>query len=537
LDPLHSVLINGQDFKIRENLWQALVHLQLEDKGLLIWIDAICINQEDIYERNEQVRMMRTIFETAEEVCVWLGLEYDDSNRAVQFLKNLDRCARDDELKLELFKHPDIGKDLEALGSLYNRNYWYRVWIVQELVLANRIWVFCGKDMVSWNAFENARKCICMASAHSELVQICFRAISYYYFKIIRSRTRGPMPIVEIRSLFRKRELGLLETASGNWPRRASDPRDFIYGILGIINVKANQAIDPDYSKSVAKVYSDFARFVVLDSKRLDILLVVRNNGSNMEVIPSWVPAWLGKPRGHTYLHPLPSNDAPRWDASGGTTAQCSFTGEDRFLVTAGLNIGIISRTRASTYRDEQDKGKCIIDTFFDWLSIIEDIGGDRHENTYALAETFSKGHFLSKGRSRLELEGMVGAFVRLGAKNSAAPIDPRLREYLTFNDEPSDLKDELDLRYEILIMDASNRVWDRRLILSDSGWFGIGPGTATEGDILCIPLGCMSPVVLRPYEGYYTLIGETYVHGFMHGEAIELLEEGKLKVQHFEIH
>ncbi len=98
--------------------------------------------------------MMRTIYENSKEVFVWLGLEYNDSYRAMQFLKNLNQCARDDESTLELFNHPDIGKNLEALGSLYNRSYWYRVWIVQELVLANRIWVFCGKDMVSWKAFE-----------------------------------------------------------------------------------------------------------------------------------------------------------------------------------------------------------------------------------------------------------------------------------------------------------------------------------------------------------------------------------------------
>jgi hypothetical protein len=51
LDPIHSVLINGQDIKIRENLWQALVHLQSKDGGCLFWIDAIC-TYVDRHQRN-----------------------------------------------------------------------------------------------------------------------------------------------------------------------------------------------------------------------------------------------------------------------------------------------------------------------------------------------------------------------------------------------------------------------------------------------------------------------------------------------------
>ncbi|KAE9378931.1 HET-domain-containing protein [Stipitochalara longipes BDJ] len=537
-DPLHSVLINGQDFKVKENLWQALVHLQPKRGALLIWIDAICINQEDTRERNEQVRMMRTVYQTAEEVFVWLGLEEEDSYRAMQFLQNMDRCAGEYSLTLELFKAPDIGENLEALATLYDRDYWYRVWIVQEMVLANHIWVHCGNAFVSWSAFEKAWKFICRTSPRSEIAQICFGTSSAITFISIRTTTSGPMLIVETREQFKKRELGLLEIVSVNSLREASDPRDLIYGILGIVNVKASIEIGVDYSNSVARVYRDFAKLVILDSKRLDILLLVHNDGSNMEGLPSWVPDWSKALKRHMHLHRRSMLiNRGLWDADRLRTPQCSFAGEDRFVVIAGLNIGCISRTRASAYKGEDDKLECIADTFFDWLSIINNTGGDMYENALALAEILAAGKYRSKGRYRSKLEALIGAFVRLAAQKPADSIDVRLKEYLRFNNELFESKDEIDVWKEVYISNASNCTWDRCLILSDSGSFGLAPGIAVEGDILCIPLGCMSPVILRPCEDYYTLIGEVRVHGFMHGEAITLLEKGELNVQNFELH
>jgi len=293
-DPLHSILLNGQDFRIRDNLWQVLIHQQSEDEDLLMWIDAICINQEDVHERNEQVRLMRTIYQTAQQVTVWLGLEENDSHRAMLFLRSLEKCGDDEQLALELFKQPHIAKDLEALICLYDRTYWYRVWIVQEIVLAKYVWVCCGKDFVPWRAFQSASHWICGSYLHSELVRLCLSAVSEPGFRGIRSVTRGAMLIEETRHQFRERELGLLEMALGSWSREASDPRDFIYGMLGIVNVKASVDIEPDYTKSVARVYIDVATFIVLESKRLDILLVVYNQYSQVEGLQSWVPdVWI----------------------------------------------------------------------------------------------------------------------------------------------------------------------------------------------------------------------------------------------------
>ena len=55
---------------VRKNLWEALNQLQSESQELTIWIDAICINQNDLAERSEQVCKMKSIFEQAKQVMV-----------------------------------------------------------------------------------------------------------------------------------------------------------------------------------------------------------------------------------------------------------------------------------------------------------------------------------------------------------------------------------------------------------------------------------------------------------------------------------
>ncbi|KAH8702916.1 heterokaryon incompatibility protein-domain-containing protein, partial [Phaeosphaeriaceae sp. PMI808] len=64
---------NKRPFQVTNNLYSALQHLRYKDKERILWIDAICINQEDWNERSAQVVIMRNIYQRAERVLVWLG--------------------------------------------------------------------------------------------------------------------------------------------------------------------------------------------------------------------------------------------------------------------------------------------------------------------------------------------------------------------------------------------------------------------------------------------------------------------------------
>ena len=76
---LQTIRINDTIQQVRENLWSALRHLRLESEPRLLWIDALCINQEDILERNQQVNQMGVIYSQARRVVVWLGQQNSSS--------------------------------------------------------------------------------------------------------------------------------------------------------------------------------------------------------------------------------------------------------------------------------------------------------------------------------------------------------------------------------------------------------------------------------------------------------------------------
>ena len=76
-----------------------------------------------------------------------------------------------------------------------------------------------------------------------------------------------------------------------------------------------------------------------------------------------------------------------------------------------------------------------------------------------------------------------------------------------------------------------------RRLFTTSKGYIGLGPSTLREGDLVCVLFGGIVPFTLRQEDGVYRLIGESYVHGLMHGEAIEEMRDDQLSEMTFDIH
>src|SRR6266536_377892 len=110
----HKILLNGKDFWVGRNLWNALIHLGVDDSGggRVLWVDAICINQKDIDEQNRQLRLMPFIYAKAQTVLAWLG----------------------------------PGLEEAPFWTLGARDYWKRLWIVQEIGKARRLEVHWGSE-------------------------------------------------------------------------------------------------------------------------------------------------------------------------------------------------------------------------------------------------------------------------------------------------------------------------------------------------------------------------------------------------------
>lgn len=156
------------------NLHAALLHLRYPDRTRTLWIDAICINQANITERGRQVGMMKDIYRSATRVVIWLGDERDDSPLSMEIAKEIAASAREyikqggsvdshmtDKSASAIFSRFRLDSEhprLAAFGEILQRDWFYRIWIVQESAVASRLEIRCGGDTMSWVDFVNAIK-------------------------------------------------------------------------------------------------------------------------------------------------------------------------------------------------------------------------------------------------------------------------------------------------------------------------------------------------------------------------------------------
>ncbi|KAE9373284.1 hypothetical protein N431DRAFT_438584 [Stipitochalara longipes BDJ] len=144
------IAIDGaRTMEIQENLENVLKRLRLKDKARVLWVDAICIDQANAEERGHQIAQMGMIYSQATTVRVWLGMPDELSPKAFRFLENPGTIRRMREGIIEL-------DGWEAVASLCKRDYWDRLWIIQEVVLAARIDIHCGEKVLPWELFSNA---------------------------------------------------------------------------------------------------------------------------------------------------------------------------------------------------------------------------------------------------------------------------------------------------------------------------------------------------------------------------------------------
>jgi len=142
----------GANFFVRENLFQALRHLRQEHIDIRLWNDAICINQNNDKEKERQIAMMSDIYNGASQVSIWLGDTSEKSDMAMDFIKDVVELDRHQEI----LKREDSAQKWDALFELMRSRWFSRRWVIQELALARRAIVYCGKKVVHWNDFSDA---------------------------------------------------------------------------------------------------------------------------------------------------------------------------------------------------------------------------------------------------------------------------------------------------------------------------------------------------------------------------------------------
>lgn len=314
-EPTSQITIDGQRLTIRQNLWFALSSMRSKmNEGepeflRLFWIDAICINQQDIEERSHQVNMMKEIFSQAALVLVWLGPEEHDSSIAlqtiarvkakkteatgdgpdvdfpgeIQILKLSDVFSdRRRSSKSRLYRPPPIPHprvpiattisqtyledgDFKAviqlfsepklkhgLAQLCRRAYWRRLWIVQEVLSATHLLVLCGDQICEWVSFESL-----VLTLKEELTF----SPAYNLMRRKKEWTRR-----EVNLCF---DGPSLVSLIKDWCiQECGDPRDRIFGLLGLGNF--GDRIIANYDKTPEEVFDDVWRALHKFESRLE---------------------------------------------------------------------------------------------------------------------------------------------------------------------------------------------------------------------------------------------------------------------------
>ncbi|KAL9096087.1 MAG: hypothetical protein Q9165_001609 [Trypethelium subeluteriae] len=234
-----KILVQSEVYiiRIRPNLYHALQQLRHESKSIYLWVDALCINQENPDEKSQQIQRMFTIYNKADQVRIWLGEEKNDSSKAIEFvttclnLDDFDRLVQDTPKSVEF----------AALSTLMRRPWFNRRWIIQEISLARNATLHCGKDTLPWRDFAD---CVSLLYHKRQDLKRLFRESSRFsnHPDYLGDLTElGAIRLVYASdNLFRKSEhgeitdrlLSLEALMSSLTAFDASDPHDIVYAIL-----------------------------------------------------------------------------------------------------------------------------------------------------------------------------------------------------------------------------------------------------------------------------------------------------------------
>lgn len=329
----HSISTQTHKMFIGQNLACALRSLRFPERTRTLWVDAVCINQQDINERNTQVPRMGDIYSLAKSVVIWLGPESDNSTHALSTLEYFGRQvermtdgmigdspgAQEPEWFRMRCALPYDDSTWLAISSLFHRAWFTRIWVLQEAMLSSNAIVQCGEHSIDW---------------------LSLRKTILVFFE----KTTLPGDIVDFLVLYSH---GLIHLARNTFQdllmwtvnQKCTDPRDKIYGILSMISPKLRREITVDYNMSVVDVYKDAVLADIRVSKRVNILRDCELK-TYMKDWPSWVPTWT--PGSSDF----PTHTGFRRHVSGYSRSQVEYHAPDELHVLGVFGDAVATATR-----------------------------------------------------------------------------------------------------------------------------------------------------------------------------------------------
>lgn len=547
-----------------KNVWNNFArnrHEYREDSGggghdVLLWVDALCINQEDGDERASQVKMMGRIYERALNVKIWLGKEdkeppnfvtaqqphllmtthlgtYGRIPVALSFIAQALRNAsgpvnrRAAMRPVEDSAHrniaygfpPPTAPEWDVVREFFTNAWFERVWVVQEAVLASKATVLIGDWEIDWTAIGQAA--VWFSSKGYAVPAVLYQ---------LRDQ-QDLLPVSKPASAWKlcawsERKIPLLDLLNEFRTRLATNPVDKVYATFGLAEELQSmeeqgfhELVEPDYtSKTVLDVYRDIAKFLVIEHGDLAVLSHAGAN-SSLTDWPSWVPDW----RYSKASSALSTKQTVRaYNTCNDQSLVVGFSNNINGLALQGFEADVVvayGDTLASygfgfiTYQEEIDFVQAA------WALLIQKpISTSNSPAVSDLADTFVE--TLTAGLSNTHKPISADPDFREDAVYWFMQHAPRI-----FPDVPWSQRLKWSLRqtpdpgrfHEAFVRACV----DRRFFVSRNSLMGIGPKAMKEGDVIAVLFGGKVPYLLRPVGASFNFLGECYVPGLMDGEAV----------------
>lgn len=511
----HEIACDEGKLHVTRNLHSALCALRLPSQARALWADSVCINQEDVAEKSVQVALMGAIYRRSSCALIYLGQDTNgDAERATSLVREVNEMirsvlAQSDNRSWDSFPEPAEDDALVqderwwSVNVLLDQPWFYRGWVVQEAALAPNARIIWGRSEIAWLSLIGAynwmqkrapQAKIAFGLKLSDLHRSLYARQNFDHARTFMSQGDW-MTYRLLDYLLGGREFGLF------------DARDRIYAFLALPRQPNEEAISiqPDYSKSSAKVYAEFATEYLCVVNNLDILTMIAHNEDTIAdgVSPSWAPRWdvwtVIQPLGYSTLPRLSSSnglvDIPPTVPSPGVLEVCAVVMDKIRFVSDPMDWGTTS----------------LADVTAVWAEFsMQDVPQPYPPRARSMAFMTA----LTAGQYRGSLQAWLNyrAAFMSHLEKSIGDSSPRDVELLQ---GPSQANLPGDAGY---VHNFGRRyAHRRRLFVTDRGYYALGPLVARISDICCVIFGARMPFILRPSvkkAGHYKVVGETWITG-----------------------
>lgn len=544
-----EISLQGCDFSVTRNLGIALTSLRFANEDRAMWIDAICVNQDDTTERSAQVQLMRNVYQGAEQVVSWINNESVNIGETIWIFNEAKNHEYSSEWARDLFTN-DLSSRRKFIQFGYlviDDEYWARVWITQEVAFARKGVIKCPEIEISYGECKRFYEMLAKGLADLKRMFKDFGVYDSLFVKRVLDSFKlseifvGVIPGTRLLDLLRQTRF-----------KKATDPRDKLYAMLGLsdMNQASHDGLNINYSKQWTKrhAYTGIVRAIIETTSDLDILSdcitcldepkVAYGAKSSTDDLPSWVPDWTKDgPR------KFENRASSRKGAAGSALANIEFSQDMTVMKAQGVCVGSVRKSgkslpeyHASRVREDFDD---VATTLFSWRKLLEEID-DYDSNMFLL---YACDMFLLFGRTIL-----------LGLKANAILRDLFQTEE---SEEGQSFMISADEQYwrtrrsrqEILFRNIHESLGASCLFLIEPvetpiplffhGYpvMGVGPKQIREKDMICALRGCKYPVVLRPDGDGYRFVSTAYVDNLWDGQAVDFADMGLYEWSWFEIH